>query len=147
MLTEICAEIRNYFCKDEDKVFGDFAVSDGVLTPSVGLAENQYYRIVGSVFNDGVHASSDALTDEGTFSGAVWKMRVPAGFLELVEDIMAWQDKNGAVDSAAMSPYNSESFGGYSYTKGSSGSASDGIGASWRSAFASRLNIYRKIRV
>lgn len=147
MLTEICAEIRNYFCKDEDKILGDFAVSDGVLTPSVGLAENQYYRIVGSVFNDGVHAQSDALTDEGTFSGAVWKMRVPAGFLSLVEDIMAWQDKNGAVDSAAMSPYNSESFGGYSYTKSASAAKDNVTEVSWRSAFASRLNIYRKIRV
>lgn len=147
MLTEICAEIRNYFCKDEDKIFGDFAVSGGVLTPSVGLAENQYYRIVGSVFNDGVHAHTDVLTDEGTFSGAVWKMRVPEAFLSLVACIEDWQSKNGSADSPAMSPYSSESFGGYSYAKSDVIATSDGIGASWRSAFASRLNAYRRFRL
>ena len=148
MLTEICAEIKNYFCKDEDVIIGDFKIENGNIAPSVGLASGQYYRIVGSVFNDGVHADTDELKDESEFHGAVWKMRVPKEFLDLVKDIEAWQEKNGAIDSVAMSPYTSESFGGYSYSKSTGRSGADGSGGSgWQDVFASRLNMYRRIRV
>ena len=149
MLTEICAEIRNYFSLDEDKVFGEFAVENGAITPSLSLEENQYYRIVGSVFNDGVHNKNDVLTDEPTFNGAIWKMRVPQNVLALSDEIAAWQAENGNVQSANMSPYTSESFGGYSYSKGSGGGSQSGAGASavtWQTMFAKRLNPYRKIR-
>ena len=149
MLTEICAEIRNYFSLDEDKFFGDFAVENGAITPSLSLEENQYYRIVGSVFNDGVHNENDVLTDEPTFKGAIWKMRVPQTVLDLSDEIAAWQAENGNVQSANMSPYTSESFGGYSYSKGSGGASQSGAGASavtWQTMFAKRLNPYRKAR-
>ena len=149
MLTEICAEIRNYFSLDEDKFFGDFAVENGAITPSLSLEDNQYYRIVGSVFNDGVHKKGDQLTNEGTFHGAVWKMRVPQTLIDLSDEIAAWQAENGNVQSANMSPYTSESFGGYSYSKGSGGGSQSGAGASavtWQTMFAKRLNPYRKIR-
>lgn len=144
MLTEICAEIKNYFCKAEDRIVGDFTIVSGSIVPSVDLAEGQYYRIVGSVFNDGVHQSSDVLQDEGEFHGAVWKMRVPQDVIALAEEIENWKTKNA--DTIA-SPYVSESFGGYSYSKGS---ASDGtVGVSWKnqSDFATRLKPYRRIRV
>ena len=144
MLTEICAEIRNYFCKAEDRIIGDFSIVDGSIVPSVDLANDQYYRIVGSIFNDGVHRSTDILKDESEFHGAVWKMRVPQDVIDLAEDIEAWKEKNA--DTIA-SPYVSESFGGYSYSKGS---GTDGtIGASWKNQadFASRLRPYRRIRV
>ena len=149
MLTEICAEIRNYFSLDEDKFFGDFAVENGAITPSLSLEENQYYRIVGSVFNDGVHNENDVLTDEPKFKGAIWKMRVPQTVLDLSDEIAAWQAENGNVQSANMSPYTSESFGGYSYSKGSGGASQSGAGASavtWQTMFAKRLNPYRKAR-
>lgn len=144
MLTEICAEIRNYFCKAEDRIIGDFSIVDGSIVPSVDLAENQYFRIVGSIFNDGVHKQGDALTDEAEFHGAVWKMRVPQDIVQLAEDIKAWQDKNADTIS---SPYMSESFGGYSYSKGS---GSDGtVGINWKnqSDFVARMKPYRRIRV
>ena len=149
MLTAICAEIKNYFCKKEDIVIGDFTIVNGDITPSVDLEIGQYFRIVGSIFNDGVHTYDDALQDEPKFHGAVWKMRVPKDVIDLADDIDAWQKKNGAIDSQAMSPYTSESFGGYSYTKnsGRSGDGSGGgSGSSWQDVFASRLNMYRKIR-
>lgn len=149
MLTEICAEIKNYFTYDSDKHFGNFTIKDGSITPSFDLPTD-YIRIVGSHLNDGVHKVSDHdLVDDGTFHGAVWVMSPPKAFLDLAAEIAAWQDKNGALDSAAMSPFNSESFGGYSYSKsgGSSAGGSSSGGADWRSAYASRLNIYRKIRV
>lgn len=150
MLTEICAEIKNYFSMKDDKLIGDFAVVDGAITPELSLAEDQYYRIIGSVFNDGVHKSGDELIDEGVFHGAVWKMRVPQAVLDLSNDIAAWQTENGSVQSANMSPFTSESFGGYSYSKSSGGSSESGAGASavtWQTMFAKRLDPYRRARV
>lgn len=149
MLTEICAEIRNYFTYENDKHIGDFSIVDGLIVPSFDIPTD-YIRIVGSHLNDGVHKLSDAdLVDEGEFHGAVWVMSPPKAFLELAKEIEDWQAKNGALDSPAMSPFNSESFGGYSYSK-SGGSASGGsssAGASWQAAFATRLTMYRRIRV
>lgn len=148
MLTEICAEIKNYFSLDEDKIFGDFTVENGAIAPSIALQDNQYYRIVGSVFNDGVHKKGDELTDEGVFRGAVWKMRVPQTIIDLSEEIAAWQAENGSIQSANMSPFSSESFGGYSYSKGSAGGSGSGgtaTNVSWQSVFAKRLNPYRKV--
>lgn len=149
MLTEICAEIRNYFTYESDKHFGNFAIVDGLITPSFDIPTD-YIRIAGSHLNDGVHKLSDAdLVDEGEFEGSVWVMSPPKAFLDLVKEIEDWQAKNGGVDSQAMSPFNSESFGGYSYSKssGNAGGGSSSGGASWQDAYASRLNIYRKIRL
>lgn len=149
MLTEICAEIKNYFTWDKDKHIGDFSIADGMIVPSFDLPTD-YIRIVGSHLNDGVHKVSDAdLIDEDTFHGAVWVMSPPKDFLTLVNDISAWQAKYAGIDSTLMSPFQSESFGGYSYSKASGGS-SQGSGSSaptWQSTFAKRLNVYRKIRV
>lgn len=148
MLTEICAEIRNYFTFEGDKHFGDFAIIDGLITPSFDIPTD-YIRIVGSHLNDGVHKLSDAdLVDEGDFHGAIWVMSPPKAFLDLAAEIAAWQTKYGGIDSQSMSPFNSESFGGYSYSK-SAGTGAAGVGAAntWQSAFASRLKAYRRIRV
>ena len=152
MLTEICAEIKNYFTYyDKDRHIGDFAIVDGQITPPIAMPTD-YIRIVGSHLNDGVHKLSDeadVLQDEGTFHGAIWIMSPPKAFLQLASEIAEWQAKNGGVDSAAMSPFNSESFGGYSYSKSGSGAGggSNSGSADWRSAYASRLAIYRRARV
>ena len=150
MLTEICAEIKNYFSLKEDKIFGDFSVVNGAVTPPFDLEEGQYYRIIGSVLNDGVHKEGDQLTDEGTFHGAIWKMRIPQAVIDLESEIEAWQAKNGSLESENMSPFQSESFGGYSYSKssgGGSGSGGSATNVSWQSVFAKRLNPYRRARV
>lgn len=152
MLNEICAEIKNYFTFEADKHFGDWEIRDGILTPSFDIPTD-YIRIVGSHKNDGVHKytveNGWGLVDEDKFHGAVWVMSVPQDFLSLVGEIEAWQTKNGASDSVAMSPYQSESFGGYSYTKASGGNSTGGGSnvATWESAYAKRLNIYRRIRL
>lgn len=148
MLNEICLDLNNFFDKDLPKFKGHIAIESGKITNADFLANiktNQYFRIVGSVFNDGVYQYTDALelTDE-EFSGAIWLMAIPKEFLSLVADIEAWQAKNGSVDSAAMSPYQSESFGGYSYSK-ASGGASSSV-PTWQSSFVNRLNIYRRIK-
>lgn len=146
MITEICRHIKNFFTYDVDKHFGDYSINDGQITPSIDF-KTDYICIMGSRKNDGVHKLSDNdLQDETTFEGAIWEMSIPADFLALVTEIEEWQKKNGAADSAAMSPFASESFGGYSYTKGSTGS--DGSSSNgWMNVYASRLNNYRRIRL
>ena len=146
MLTEICAEIKNYFTYDEDKIFGTFTIEGGVFIPPIDF-KTEYYRIAGSRKNDGVYKVGDTsvvLKDE-TFTGVIWQMSVPADFLMLAKKIDDWNKKNGQADSVAMSPFNSESFGGYSYSK-SGGYASDS-GVSWKKTFGAELNRYRKVRL
>lgn len=149
MLGEICAKIRNYFTYSEDKHIGDWMISSGIILPAITLSTD-YIRIVGSRLNDGVHVRGKdgfSLKDE-SFHGAIWIMSPPADFIALADEIAAWQEKNGDLDGPAMSPFTSESFGGYSYSKsGGSGDGSISTGADWASAFASRLNIYRRVRV
>ena len=146
MLTELCKELNNYF--ETAKYFGTFAIQEGVLPEVDFLQEGQYFRIVGSVFNDGVYEyPTEGLKDE-VFDGAIWAMAVPQEVIALANDIKDWCDKYQSVDSVAMSPFNSESFGGYSYAK-SSGGSGDGSGdgsGTWQGAFANRLSNWRKIR-
>ena len=150
MLTELCKEINNWFNYNQPKYFGDFVIEGGELNDNYGLQEGQYYRIIGSIFNDGVHKygdETDVLSDE-MFNGAVWAMAIPQEVIALAQEISAWKAKYQDLDSPAMSPYNSESFGGYSYSKGSASASSGNIDLSgtWQGAFADRLNHWRKIR-
>lgn len=148
MLTQICQEINNWF--ERYRLYGTFIVTGGVLTYADGTAlpllDGQYYRVRGSVFGDGVHKwgdLTDALTDEPAFDGAVWPMAVPPDVVQLAEDIDAWTEANA---EAINSPYQSESFGGYSYSLKSGGAADGGAGGvTWQGQFAARLNAWRKI--
>ena len=138
MLTEICAELRNYFEVPNGRHFGKFEISGGSIAPLDFLQEGQYFRIVGSVFNDGVYQyPATSLTDE-VFEGAVWAMALPPSLIALTAEIEEYNKS----DAGKASPYISENFGGYGYTK-----ATDANGApiGWKKAFASRLNKYRKL--
>lgn len=149
MMTELCQELRNWFDRDMKKWSGDFAVENGELSGfSELLKTGQYFRVIGSVFNDGVHKYGDADLADETFTGSVWAMAVPPAVIALSSDIDAWIAKYGSGDAVARSPFNSESFGGYSYSKsagGSSGDSSGSKGGSWKAAFAYDLNRWRKI--
>lgn len=151
MIGEVCSDIKNYFTYESDKHIGEFAVANGEIVPSFDIPTD-YIRIVGSHRNDGVHKRGDngfGLTDEETFHGAIWVMSPPSDFIAIVGEIEAWQAKYGGVDSVNMSPFQSESFGGYSYSK-ASGSMSGYVGSTiptWKDLFASRLNKWRRIRV
>ena len=150
ILTELCHEVNNYFKRSIHT--GTFSVVNGALTnmPS-NVQEGQYIRIVGSVFNDGVHkykASGMGLTNENEFKGAVWLLAIPQEFVSLSEEVSAWVTKYGGADSAALSPFNSESFAGYSYSKGSA-TSSNGKEVnpnSWQSLYGDRLAKFRRIR-
>lgn len=143
-IDDICAECKNYF--DTERVFGEFTISDGTISPLDFVKEGQYFRILGSEFNDGVYKNTSedlAELENETFDGAIWVMAVPKKVLDLVREINEWQDKYGEV---VASPYTSESFGGYSYSKQSS--VNDSIDSSdWRVAFKSNLKRWRKLRI
>lgn len=137
MLTEICAEIRNYF--PTEKRCGEFTISGGSIAPLGFLQDGQYYRIVGSVFNDGVHQfPADVLIDE-EFTGEVWAMAVPPSVIALANTIKAYEEKGGE-----QSGFTSESFAGYSYTRATD---ENGAPASWQKVFASKLNKFRRVNV
>lgn len=142
MLTELCQELRNWF--ERKKYFGTFTIENGQIHPPDGsLQDGQYFRIVGSIFNDGVHKyNAEQLTDE-VFEGAIWSMAVPPSVVDLSERISEWVTKYG---DSVSSPYSSESFGGYSYQKASSGQGNAASSnPTWQSTFASELNRWRKI--
>lgn len=147
MLTELCQELHNWF--DRERHTGTFEITGGVLTASF-LVPGQYYRVIGSIFNDGVHKytgeADEDLKDE-TWDGAVWALAIPKAVINLSTEIDAWRQKYETAGSAAMSPFTSESFGGYSYSKSGAGASSSTAGATgWVGVFASQLNRWRKIR-
>lgn len=151
MLTEICDFVHNYF---EYKTYhGDFTIADGMLDLDGLLAEGQRFRIAGSAMNDGIYTyHHDGICNDDdntavfllpeTFTASVTAMSVPNSLIRLSAEIGAWIDANS---KALLSPYASESFGGYSYTKATGSGANAGGVLGWQDMFKSRLNAYRKI--
>lgn len=133
MLEELLFHLKNWFVKSSQN--GRFTIEGGELSLPF-LVEGQYYRISGSIFNDGLHYVGDTTLSDETFDGTVYALAIPKAVINLAAEIEAWQEKNG------MSPYQSESFGGYSYTKATD---SNGVPVTWQSEFRGRLNPWRKI--
>lgn len=160
MLTELCEYLRNWFVEDRDMHIGKITITGGEIKitarddlyllgdKQLEPLNGQYIRVIGSVFNDGVHQYPDLEMQDETFDGAVWLLRIPPAILALADDIAAWKAKYMTLDSQYMSPYNSESFAGYSYSKSGSGAsaAANGSGLDgWQAVFADRLSPWRKI--
>lgn len=147
MLTELLQYLKNWFHRTT--YYGEFTISNGNIGKySNGIAfvdnylkDGQYFRIIGSALNDGVWKYPATELKDEVFEGAVWGLAVPPAVVALAEEIAEWQEKYGGTVS---SPFTSESFGGYSYTK-SAGNSVNGGGMSWKDQFASRLNPWRKI--
>ena len=149
MLTEICHEVNNYFRRET--LSKSFSVESGSLVgiPEGFLQNGQYFRVIGSIFNDGVYKyPATNMINETSFNGTIWALAIPQEFQSLCAEIEAWDEKYGGADSAAMSPFTSESFGGYAYSKGvaSSTSSSSDNPNTWQGAFASRLLKWRRMR-
>lgn len=145
-LTDVCKELNNWFDRGR-RLFGTFTVSNGKLSGfDERLKPGQFYRVIKSAFNDGVHSYGDAgdiLTDE-TFDGAVWIMFVPPNIIRLAKDIADWREVYEAKDSPALSPFAMESYKGYMYQM-RGGMTDAGAGTqTWQSVFAARLNAERK---
>lgn len=154
MLTEICQYLKNWFDWNQPKIYGTFQIADGVITAvsgeDLGIQDGQYFRIIDSTFNDGVWKYGD--TDNATnmkgetFSGSVWLLAIPREIIALSDEMDEWMKQYGGVNSPNMSPYSSESFGGYSYSKAQGyASAGGGMLNTVFATYASRLNLYKKL--
>ena len=151
MLEQICDFVHNYF--EFERHEGTFHISGGSIELPF-LLNGQRFRIKGSALNDGIYTYYqsgmiyDADNNHGVqlqteqFDGTVTAMAVPKAVLDLAGEIEQWQTKNA---DALNSPYTSESFGGYSYTKATGSGANAGGVLSWQDVFKARLNAYRKI--
>ena len=138
MLEQVLMNIRNWFTVEGGIHSGTFSIKDGSITLPF-LADGQYFRIIGSVFNDGLHKYPAADLVDEKFSGAIWALAIPPAVVDLADEIQKWQEKNG---EAAAGIYQSESFGGYQYSKQT---ASDGGQLTVWSVFRKRLNQWRKL--
>lgn len=134
MLAAILSYLNNWFVREVER--GDFSIQNGELSAAF-LLPGQYFRIVGSVFNDGLHLymGRDVLVDE-QFSGQVWALAIPRELALLADEIAAWQEKNGS-----PGPFTAESFGGYSYTRATN---AKGVAVGWQDVFAARLAPWKK---
>lgn len=138
MLEAVMRHLRNWFLVPGGVHHGTYTIEGGTITLPF-LQNGQYFRIIGSVFNDGVYRYNAELNLKNEeFSGSIWALAVPNSFLEIVQEIESWNEKNG---EKVNGPYQSESFQGYSYTlkSGENGAVT------WQSVFAGRLNAWRKI--
>lgn len=137
MLGELLQHIRNWFAVPGRARTANYTIKDGTLDLPF-LLDGQYFKLTGSVFNNGLHKyPATDLVDEH-FWGTVYPLAIPAEVVALAEEIEEWNKKNAA---AAAGVYQSESFGGYSYTL--KANADNEI--SWQTAFAPRLHQWRKM--
>ncbi len=137
MLEDVLRYLNNWFLVPDGIHSGEFTVQGGSITLPF-LQNGQYFRIIGSLFNDGLHQYGNTveLTSE-TFNGAIWALAIPKAIVQLSSEITEWSEKNGV-----PSPYISESFGGYSYSKATNAS---GVSVGWQDVFKARLNAWRRI--
>lgn len=136
MLEKVLRHLRNWFVAPNGIHRGKYEIKEGGIKLPF-LIEGQYFRIVGSVLNDGLYQyPTQELRDE-IFSGAIWALAIPRDVLELVNEIEQWNEKNPS------GPFTSESFGGYSYTKATN--SATGQPVTWKDAFRGALNQWRKL--
>lgn len=144
---EVCTEIKNWFDRNQNKTIGTIQIGNGNLITDCQLVEGQYFRIMGSKSNDGVHIFPDTTLLAETFDGAVWGMAIPKTFIDKCNEIEAWKNKYATVGSLALSPFSSESISGvYSYSKNSStNDAGTDKSGTWQGVFGADLAPWRKI--
>lgn len=138
MLNELCLELNNFF--EYARYIGEVTIENGNVQTEL-LQDGQYFRIVGSVFNDGVYQYPESDLHDETYYGGLWAMAVPKEVIALADEIAEWGEKYQSVES--MSPYTAESFGGYSYQKATN---QNGGTVTWKDVFADRLKGWRKLK-
>lgn len=147
MLEEVLRYINNRFDRDSSGVAygsksGTFTIEGGSLEVD-GLLEGQYYWVEGSALNDGLHLHPSSDMRDETFSGTVVFLVIPNSVVDMAAEIEAW---NAANSEVVNSPLQSESFGGYSYTRAGGGSEGNQTpSAAWQLQYGARLRPYRKL--
>lgn len=137
MLETVLNHLHNWFEIRGAARYGTYSIVSGAVALDY-MRDGQYYKIEGSVFNDGLHKYGDStkLVDE-TFTGFIIPLAVPKAVVTLADEIKVYCEKNPATDKV------SESFGGYSYTRGTDGNGR--VTGGWQTAFRDRLNLWKKV--
>lgn len=138
----VMKECRNFFESGYFKT--DFTIQDGAITPHALFAPGSYIAIEDSAFHNGVfRVGSDGVLEgvpagvfDEKFTGKVWFLRPPSGFLSLCEEIAAF------VEKTPKGAYQSESFGAYAYTRAS---GKNGGVLTWQERFSNELSEYRRM--
>lgn len=157
MMVEICQYLHNWFLvRDgaDGKHPGTYTVESGSIALPF-LKNGQYFRIIGSTFNDGLYIYGDTIMDEErneialmdeTFTGSIWALAIPKAIIQLAKEKADVDAKIADVTgSFAESAFTSENyFGKYSYSKDQSGQLS--ALTAQRDEIMKRLNQWRKIR-
>lgn len=147
MLEQVLRYINNRFDADRHgsaygSESGAFEIKDGSLEID-GLHEGQYFWIEGSMLNDGLHLYPATELKDEVFNGSVIFLAIPSAVIALAAEIEAWNEKNADV---VNSPLQSESFGGYSYTRASGGAGGNETPSeAWKLQFGARLRPFRKL--
>lgn len=136
MLESVLEWLKNWF--EVSRFEGDFSIKGGELTPPYdGFLQNgQYFRINGSVFNDGLHQWPTSTLSDEQFNGSILSLAIPKSLISISSEMEEWQSKN-----SNSGQYSSESFGGYSYTKAT---GKNGKMLTVFDVFAEKLAPYRK---
>lgn len=138
----VMKECRNFF--ETGYVKSTFTINGGMLTSSRLFPQGAYIAIEGSVFYTGVYRMAADGVLEGipvdsfpeTFTGRIWFLRPPAGFLQLCKDVAEFDEKT------PKGAYQSETFGEYSYTRAG---GKNGGTLTWQEHFSGALAQYRNM--
>lgn len=138
-ILSVMRSVRNFFHDGYRE--GLFQIVGNVISPA---PDAPYVAITGSRQHNGVFACSPGGILSGVpadlpsedFTGKVWMLYPPDDFLALCEQINQFDEKTPA--GALLS----ESFGDYSYSRGTSG---NGGVQTWSEAFADQLAMYRRM--
>ena len=149
---ELCVYTHNFFDRYDAPFTGRFIIGTDYIWDAInfntdvlaadpenilsGLAPHQFYKIEGSIFNDGVHQAGEPLTPE-TFTGTVQPMRVPPDFVALAQKIT---DYDAATPGGGR--YVSQSFNGWS---GTMATGTDGLPADGCTRYRREINQWRKL--
>lgn len=140
MLETILNYLHNWFPVKGAARCGEHEIVSGELCADY-LIPGQYYRIIGSVFNDGLHRfpceAVDCLQDE-RFTGEIWPLAIPKAVIELSEEITAYREANPDTDKV------SESFADYSYTRAQTTKDGTSSAGGWMAVFGTRLRTWRR---
>jgi len=147
-LERVLYHIHNWFVMDAFTV-RDCEIEDGALPASVTdmMLDGQWFRIEGSFLNDGLHQNPDYDLYDETFDGTISLLAIPRPLLAVVDEISDWIEATAEADRAARAAkFQSESFGGYTYSLKADSRANSTSGGltGWQAAFASELNAWRK---
>ena len=133
-IATVMRNCRNFF-NDEPEA-GTYTITSGVISPEI---DDEWIFISGSKKNDGVYHNIESarsqLKDE-TFKGLIYRLHPPRDFIAICAEISAYTESNKAGDPV------SESFGAYSYSKGTGKSGSL---PTWQEAFSNSLIQYRRM--